>query len=86
MIPPEKVGRLTSPQIRLPARAPPAYNAGMGELTAAFGVAFAAFWVWLVVRIINRREPWVIGAGVLVSTVSVILATLAFLLWTRIGC
>jgi len=58
----------------------------MGELTAAFGVAFAAFWVWLVVRIINRREPWVIGAGVLVSTVSVILATLAFLLWTRIGC
>jgi hypothetical protein len=25
---------------------------------SAIGVAFAAFWVWLAVRIINRRERW----------------------------
>src|SRR5437762_3256355 len=25
---------------------------------AAFGFAFVAFWVWLTLRIINRRERW----------------------------
>jgi len=36
---------------------------------AIFGVAFTAFCVWLVVRIVNRRERWAKWAAVvLVST------------------
>jgi hypothetical protein len=31
---------------------------GMGIAFAVFGVAFAAFCLWLTVRIINRRERW----------------------------
>ena len=34
------------------------YNLGMAVALAIFGVAFAAFCVWLAVRIINRRERW----------------------------
>ena len=30
----------------------------MDVALAIFGVAFAAFCVWLGVRIVNRREPW----------------------------
>lgn len=36
----------------------PGYNRGMGLALMIFGVAFAAFWVLLAVRIINRRERW----------------------------
>ena len=31
---------------------------GMAVALAIFGAAFAAFCVWLTVRIINRRERW----------------------------
>jgi hypothetical protein len=42
-----------------PLAPPPEYNAGMGEVVVAvLGVAFAAFCVWLGVRIVNRRERW----------------------------
>jgi glucan phosphoethanolaminetransferase (alkaline phosphatase superfamily) len=34
------------------------YNSDMGISLLTLGVAFAAFAVWLVVRIINRREKW----------------------------
>ncbi len=30
----------------------------MAIVVPALGVAFAAFYVWLVVRIVNRRERW----------------------------
>ena len=36
----------------------PRYNAGMAVALAIFGVAFAAFCVWLSVRIVNQRERW----------------------------
>jgi len=43
---------------------------------SAFGVAFAAFCIWLTVRIINRREKWAIGTVVgLVAAISVLFAT-----------
>jgi hypothetical protein len=34
------------------------YNPGMEELSLALAVAFAAFGIWLTVRIVNRRERW----------------------------
>jgi hypothetical protein len=34
------------------------YNPGMAVLISVLGIAFAAFCVWLTVRIVNRRERW----------------------------
>lgn len=39
-----------------------------------FGVAYAAFFVWLVVRIINRREKWAIKLALYSGIAFVILA------------
>jgi uncharacterized membrane protein YidH (DUF202 family) len=36
----------------------PGYNRGMAIALTVFGVAFAAFCVWLTVRIGNRKERW----------------------------
>jgi hypothetical protein len=36
----------------------PGYTRGMSIVLPALGVAFAAFCIWLAVRIINRRERW----------------------------
>jgi hypothetical protein len=36
----------------------PSYNPGMEIVLPALAVAFAAFCVWLAVRIINRRDRW----------------------------
>jgi hypothetical protein len=36
----------------------------MGLALSIFAVAFAAFCVWLVVRIINRRERWAKGVAI----------------------
>lgn len=41
------------------------------EVVAATGLAFAAFWIWIGVRIFNRREPWAIE---LAATIIVVLA------------
>lgn len=38
----------------------------MARALFIFGVAFAAVWIWLGVRIFNRRERWAIRAGALV--------------------
>lgn len=42
---------------------------GMSEeiIVQGMGSAFAAFWVWLMVRIINRRERWAIILAVLAT-------------------
>ena len=34
------------------------YNCGMSILLPALGVAFAAFCIWLGVRMLNRRDRW----------------------------
>ena len=40
----------------------------------ALGAAFAAFWIWLIVRIINRREGWTITLAVFSAIVTVLVA------------
>ena len=37
-------------------------------ILGASGVAFAAFCIWLVVRIINRREQWALGLAIIIAT------------------
>ena len=44
---------------------------------AVLGVVFVAFCIWLAIRIINRREHWAIGAGILISTYAGIFGILA---------
>jgi Kef-type K+ transport system membrane component KefB len=39
------------------------------EVMAAIGLTFAAFWVWICVRIFNRREPWAIELAVTIIVV-----------------
>jgi hypothetical protein len=39
----------------------------MDLATPMFGVAFAAFCVWLTVRIVNRRERWAIRLAIVVG-------------------
>jgi len=34
------------------------FSPAVGALWAAIGAAFAAIWIWLGVRLINRRERW----------------------------
>jgi hypothetical protein len=41
----------------------------MAIALAVFGVAFAAFCVWLTVRIVNRRERWARRTGIVMSLV-----------------
>ena len=50
----------------------------MTTLLPALGVAFAAFCVWLGVRIVNRRERWA-------KTLAVVLASSALLYVLSIG-
>ncbi len=40
----------------------------------ALGAAVAAFWIWIIVRIINRREEWTITLAVCSAIVTVFLA------------
>ena len=37
-------------------------------ILGASGVAFAAFVIWLAVRIINRREQWALGLAIIIAT------------------
>jgi hypothetical protein len=37
------------------------------ELVALVGIPFAAFLVWLTIRIINRRERWAMALAVLIA-------------------
>lgn len=39
----------------------------MSVLLPAFGVAYAALAVWFLVRIVNRRESWVMAIVILAS-------------------
>jgi hypothetical protein len=50
---------------------PLAWNVDMGIVIASLGVAFAAFIVWLTVRIVNRRERWAkrIALGIVTTVV-----------------
>jgi hypothetical protein len=50
-----------------PAFPPPLDPGCMTNLLPALAVAFAAFCVWLTVRIINRRERWAKGTAVVVG-------------------
>jgi hypothetical protein len=43
---------------RSPSRHPLGYDGGMGIAISIFGIAYAAFCIWLTVRIVNRRERW----------------------------
>ena len=53
---------------RFPAILPPGYNAGMVVSPLwIFGVAFTAVYVWLGVRIYNRREKWAKWTAVAVA-------------------
>jgi hypothetical protein len=36
------------------------FPAGVGVAWAILGAAYAAAWLWLGVRLVNRRERWVI--------------------------
>jgi hypothetical protein len=58
----------------------PVYNPDMSIVLPALAVGFAAFCVWLAVRIVNRRERWAIwtAAGLLIAS-----ACLAAWWWTR---
>jgi hypothetical protein len=40
----------------------------------ALGMTFAAFWIWLIVRIINRREEWAITFAVFSAIVTGLVA------------
>jgi len=45
--------------VDIPSPAFSRYDPGMSEaIVAVLGVAFAAFCIWLTVRIVNRRERW----------------------------
>ncbi len=46
----------------------------MAGALAIFGVAFAAFCVWLTVRVVNRREKWAKRTAVVLT----VLMTLAY--------
>ncbi len=49
-----------------PAAPTPDYNPGMDIAMPTFGVTFAAFCVWLGIRILNRRERWAIWTAAIV--------------------
>ena len=53
------------------------YNPGMAIALAIFGVSFAAFCVWLGVRIVNRRERWATRLAVMLAV--------AMLTWYALG-
>jgi hypothetical protein len=43
-----------------------------GVAWAVVGVAYAALWVWLIVRVVNRRKPWAKWTAVGLVAVSVL--------------
>ena len=45
-------------------------------------VAFAAFFIWLVVRVVNRREPW---AKRTLAAILIALAVAALIVWFSLG-
>src|SRR5579872_4184826 len=51
--------------------------AGMAILLSAAGVAFAAFCIWLGVRIVNRRERWAKRTAVAVLVIVVMIYPLS---------
>lgn len=58
-----------------------AYHAVMHETMLGLGVAFAAFCVWLTVRIVNRRERWaIVVAAAIIALMTYALASFAWIL------
>jgi hypothetical protein len=47
---------------------------GINFAFSLFGIAYAAFFVWLVIRIINRREKWVIKLAIYSGIAFIIIA------------
>jgi hypothetical protein len=54
------------------------YNPGMTIVLAVTGVAFAAFFLWLAVRIVNRRELWAKRSAVVLLVVALVGYPLSF--------
>jgi hypothetical protein len=42
----------------------PPINAPTAVFLPALSIAFAAFWIWLTLRAVNRREQWAIWLAV----------------------
>lgn len=55
-------------------------------LLGTTGVAFAAFWIWFGVRIINRREPWAIAAALVAVAASFAFGLYLFRSTTAAAC
>ena len=72
---PSHISRLRHPPFPLPSDR--WYDPGMAIAPAIFGVSFAAFCVWLGVRIVNRRERWATRLAVMVAV--------AMLTWYALG-
>ena len=55
----------------------------MSPVLPILGTVFAAFWVWLAVRILNRREQWAMQLAALVGSWALIAATVyaMFVVW-----
>lgn len=68
-----------------PPRCDSGYTRCMALALSIFGIAFAAFCVWLGVRIVNRRERWVkwTAAGLLVATFVVYPLSIGPVEWLR---
>jgi hypothetical protein len=58
----------------------------MQSEATVFGVALAAFCVWLFVRIMNRRERWAITLAILLALAVAALAPFAVLVWEGRNC
>ena len=63
-------------------RAPiPGYNPGMSGILPTLAIAFAAFYVWLAVRIINRKERWAKWTAAVLAFPTIYILSIGPVLW-----
>jgi hypothetical protein len=61
--------------------ASPGWDLGMSSILVASAVTVAAFYVWLAVRIVNRRERWTKWTAAVLAVPTIYLLSMGPVLW-----